>query len=57
MGQRGLDNNYFELFSRGLPNTMLFDGPRIARTAAFGKEFVGDPKKQFWTAAEFSQLI
>jgi sugar phosphate isomerase/epimerase len=57
MGQGALDSNYFELFSRGLANTMLFDGPRFARTAAFGKEFAADPKKQFWTAAEFSQLV
>jgi sugar phosphate isomerase/epimerase len=57
MGQGALDNNYFELFAKGLANTMLFDGPRFARTAAFGKEFAADPKKQFWTAAEFSQLV
>ena len=57
MGQGGLDSNYFELFSRGLANTRLFDGPRFARTAAFGKEFAADPKKQFWTAADFSQLV
>jgi sugar phosphate isomerase/epimerase len=36
---------------------MFFSGPKYARTAAFGKEFGGDPKKQFWTAAEFSQLV
>jgi sugar phosphate isomerase/epimerase len=57
MGQGGLDSNYFELFSKGLANTRLFDGPRFARTAAFGKEMTADPKKQFWTAAEFSQLV
>jgi sugar phosphate isomerase/epimerase len=57
MGQGALDNNYFELFAKGLANTMLFDGPRFARTAAFGKEFAADPKKQFWTAAEFSQIV
>jgi sugar phosphate isomerase/epimerase len=57
MGQGGLDSDYFELFSRGLANTMLFDGPRFARTAAFGKEMTADSKKQFWTAAEFSQLV
>jgi len=57
MGQGRLDSNYFELFSKGLANTMLFNGPRFARTAAFGKEMTADPKKQFWTAAEFSQLV
>ena len=57
MGMGGLDSNYFELFAKGLANTKLFDGPRFVRTAAFGKEFTDDPKKQFWTAAEFSQLV
>jgi len=57
MGQGALDSNYFELFSKGLANTMLFDGPRFARTAAFGKEFAADPKKQYWTEAEFTQLV
>ena len=57
MGMGGLDSNYFELFAKGLANTKLFDGPRFVRTAAFGKEFADDPKKQFWTAAEFSQLV
>jgi sugar phosphate isomerase/epimerase len=57
MGQGGLDSNYFELFSKGLANTMLFSGPKFARTAAFGKEMTADPKKQFWTATEFSQLV
>jgi sugar phosphate isomerase/epimerase len=57
MGQGALDSNYFELFSKGLANTMLFDGPRFARTAAFGQEMTSDPKKQFWTAAEFTQLV
>lgn len=56
MGMGGLDSNYFELFAKGLANTRVFDGPRFVRTAAFGKEF-DDPKKQFWTAAEFSQLV
>ncbi len=57
MGMGALDSNYFELFAKGLANTRLFDGPRFVRTAAPGKEFTDDPKKQFWTAAEFSQLV
>lgn len=57
MGMGGLDSNYPELFAKGLANTMLFDGPRFARTAAFGKEFAADPKKQYWTAEEFTQLV
>ena len=57
MGMGGLDRNYFELFAKGMANTMLFDGPRFARTAAFGKEMTDDPKKQYWTGAEFTQLV
>lgn len=57
MGIGGLDANYFELLAKGLANTRLFDGPRFMRTAAPGKEFTDDPKKQFWTAAEFTQLV
>jgi sugar phosphate isomerase/epimerase len=57
MGVGGLDNNYFEVFSRGLANTMVFDGPRFARTGANGSEMSRDPKKQYWTAAEFAQLV
>lgn len=57
MGVGGLDTNYFEVFSRGLANTMVFDGPKFARTGANGNEMNLDPKKQFWTAAEFAQLV
>ena len=57
MGRGGLDSNYFEMFSYGLANAKCFDGPRFVRTAAFGKEMTSDPKKQFWTVAEFSQLV
>ena len=57
MGVGGLDSNYFEVFSKGLANTMLFKGPRIARTAAFGNEMIADPQKKFWTKAEFSELV
>jgi len=57
MGVGGLDTNYFEVFSRGLANAMAFDGPRFVRTGANGSEMSRDPKKQFWTAAEFAQLV
>ncbi|MCE5284125.1 MAG: sugar phosphate isomerase/epimerase [Deltaproteobacteria bacterium] len=57
MGVGGLDANYFEAFSRGLANAMLFNGPRIVRTGANGKEMAADPGKQFWTAAEFDRLV
>jgi sugar phosphate isomerase/epimerase len=56
MGVGGLDANYFEVFSRGLGNTMVFDGPKFARTGANGSEMT-DTKKQFWSATEFAQLV
>jgi sugar phosphate isomerase/epimerase len=57
MGAGGLDSDYFEVFSRGLANAMLFDGPRIVRTGANGREMAADPKKLFWTAEEFARLV
>ena len=57
MGVGGLDANYFEVFSRGLANAMALDGPKFVRTGANGNEMALDPKKQFWTAAEFPQLV
>jgi sugar phosphate isomerase/epimerase len=57
MGVGGLDGNYFEVFSRGLANTMVFDGPRFVRTGANGSEMSRDPKKQYWTAEEFALLV
>lgn len=57
MGVGGLDNSYFEVFSRGLANTMVFDGPRFVRTGANGSEMSRDPKKQYWTAEEFALLV
>lgn len=56
MGFGPLDSNYFELFSKGFANTMLFDGPKFARTASAGKEF-SDTTKKYWTAAEFATLV
>ncbi|MDR3563883.1 MAG: TIM barrel protein [Negativicutes bacterium] len=57
MGVGGLDDNYFEAFSRGLANAMVFDGPKYVRTGANGNEMNNDLKKQFWTSAEFTQLV
>ena len=57
MGVGGLDASYFEVFSRGLANAMVFDGPKFVRTGANGNEMAQDPKKQFWTAAEFPKLV
>jgi sugar phosphate isomerase/epimerase len=57
MGVGALDENYFEAFSRGLANAIALDGPKIVRTGANGNEMNIDPKKQFWTAAEFAQIV
>jgi sugar phosphate isomerase/epimerase len=57
MGVGGLDANYFEVFSRGLANAMALGGPKFVRTGANGSEMSQDPKKQFWTAAEFAKLV
>lgn len=57
MGVGGLDENYFEAFSRGLANAMVFDGPKFVRTGANGNEMNVEPQKQYWTATEFAQLV
>lgn len=57
MGVGALDDNYFEVFSRGLANAMVFDGPKVVRTGANGNEMNIDPQKQYWTAEEFNKLV
>lgn len=57
MGVGALDDNYFEAFSRGLANAMVFDGPKIVRTGANGNEMNINPKKQYWTAEEFAKIV
>lgn len=57
MGVGALDDNYFEAFSRGLANAMVFEGPKFVRTGANGNEMNIDPKKQYWTAEEFAKIV
>ncbi|MCX5733796.1 MAG: TIM barrel protein [candidate division NC10 bacterium] len=52
-----LDPNFMEVFSRGLANAAVFDGPRTIRTAGPGLEFGNDPKKTFWTYLEIRRAI
>lgn len=40
-----LDPNFWEVFSRGLANAAVFDGPRTIRTAGPGLEFATNEKK------------
>ena len=52
-----LDPTYWEIFTRGLPNAAVFEGPRTIRTLAAGPEFSSDPKKKYWTLAELFRAV
>jgi sugar phosphate isomerase/epimerase len=52
-----LDPTYWEIFSRGLPNAAVFEGPRTIRTLTAGPEFASDPKKKYWTLAELYKAV
>jgi len=52
-----LDPKYWEIFTRGLPNACVFQGPRTIRTLAAGPEFATDPKKKYWTLAELYKAV
>lgn len=51
-----LDTGYFEVFGRGLVNTVLFPGPGILRTVVSGSEFKADPSKKGWSKDEILLL-
>ena len=52
-----LDDNFFEIFSRGLANAAVFDGPRTIRTGLAGAEFLRDQKKKAWTLQELNRAV
>ncbi len=52
-----MDANFEEVFSRGLANAAVFEGPRTARASCGGNEFNLDPKKTAWTLAELNTLV
>jgi len=52
-----LDPDFWEVFSRGLANAGVFDGPRTIRTAAPGLEFAADEKKTHWTFGEIQKAV
>ena len=52
-----LDPAYWEIFSRGLANATLFQGPGTIRTLAAGPEFDNDPKKTTWTLSELFKAV
>ena len=51
-----LDPNFWEVFSRGLANAGVFEGPRTIRTAGPGLEFANE-KKTHWTFAELQRAV
>jgi sugar phosphate isomerase/epimerase len=52
-----LDPTFWEIFTRGLPNAGVFEGPRTIRTLAAGPEFASDPKKTVWKLAELYKAV
>ena len=52
-----LDRSYWEIFTRGLANAPLFQGPGTIRTLAAGPEFDIDPKKTTWTLSELFKAV
>ncbi|MGB9700277.1 MAG: sugar phosphate isomerase/epimerase family protein [Thermodesulfobacteriota bacterium] len=52
-----LDPTFWEIFSRGVANAMVFKGPRTIRTLAAGGEFGANPKKTAWNLDEFSKVV
>jgi sugar phosphate isomerase/epimerase len=52
-----LDPAYWEIFTRGLANAPLFQGPGTIRTLAAGPEFDIDPKKTTWTLSELFRAV
>ncbi len=52
-----LDPNFWEVFSRGLANAAVFEGPRTIRTAGPGLEFATNEKKTHWAFAELQKAV
>ena len=51
-----LDSGYFDVFKKGLANTLLFPGPGILRTVISKSEFDADGSKKGWNKDELVQL-
>jgi sugar phosphate isomerase/epimerase len=52
-----LDPKFWEIFTRGVPNAVVFEGPRTIRTLAAGPEFATDPKKTVWNLTELYKAV
>jgi hypothetical protein len=57
MNPGALDPNYWEVFSRGVANAAVFDGPKVVRIGANGGEMMVSETKTHWTAEDFSQIV
>lgn len=52
-----LDSGYYEIFERGLANTLLYPGPGILRTLVSKSEFVADSSRKGWSWDELTELV
>lgn len=52
-----LDETYWEIISRAIPNAAVFEGPRTIRSTAGGSEFSLDSKKQGWNLNELYKAV
>ena len=56
--QKGLlDEDYWEVFNRGVINASVFKGPGTFRSLACGDKFSVDQQKKGWNAGEFEILL
>jgi hypothetical protein len=51
-----LDSGYFEIFEKGLANTLLLPGPGIIRTLVSKSEFDASATRKGWNKDELAQL-
>jgi sugar phosphate isomerase/epimerase len=52
-----LDPAFWEIFSRGVANAPVFEGPKTLRSLIAGGEFAPDPKKTGWNLGELARLV
>ncbi len=52
-----LDDDFWKTFNHGVINAGYFDGPRIIRACAGGKEFMADDQKKGWNSKELTELV
>jgi sugar phosphate isomerase/epimerase len=52
-----MDAKFAEIFSRGLANAAVFQGPRVIRTGLAGEDFLKDGNKKGWTRQELAAVV